>query len=137
MRSSYEGLGSGTRPTEPTVPPQLPYRHLESNDALSNPTRTIGRSEAQVMPRPFCVCTCVCNSNSDTFMGMYVHVHLCVQDSYRASGRQVVKGPLNTDRHMRQKDNKNTHFHLGFDKEDSVSEQVGTCVHPVHNYVRT
>ena len=68
---------------------------------------------------------------------LYVHVHLCVQDSYRASGRQVVKGPLNTDRHMRQKDNKNTHFHLGFDKEDSVSEQVGTCVHPVHKYIRT
>ena len=59
-----------------------------------------------------------------------------MQDSYRASGRQVVKGPLNTDRHMRQKDNKNTHFHLGFDKEDSISEQVGTCVHPVHKYVR-
>jgi hypothetical protein len=92
MRSSYQGKGCGTRPVEPAVPPKLPYRHLESNDALPNPTRQLGHSESQ--------------------------------DSYRASGSQAVKGPVNTERHTRRRDNKSTHFHLGFDEEQNISEQM-------------
>ena len=47
MTSSYSDHGA-TAPAESAAPVMTQYRHLESNDALSNPTRLTGASEAQV-----------------------------------------------------------------------------------------
>lgn len=123
MTSSYGGHDAAPL-VESAAPSKMQYRHLESNDALSNPTRLTGTSEAQVR-------------HTQTWQTWYESCEyplpsfsiLDVKDSYYQllEGEGELAGHmqgLKTERLARQRNNKTTHFHLGFDCKDNVSEQV-------------